>query len=174
MLAFGGHRAACGLRLRRDDLPGFREAFTVYAGDHLAETDLARRTRVDAVACGDELTLALADELELFAPHGLYNPQITLLLHAAEVHTRGTTRNGRHLQSSVRCDQASCSAIHFDFADNGGQPVPEARYDIPLLLRKNAYGGMVNAQVQVKGLFRLDDEACDLCPTACDLALRTF
>ncbi len=169
LLSFGGHRAACGLRLRRDDLPAFREAFTAYAGDHLAETDLARRTRIDAVACGDELTLAVADELELFAPHGLGNPQITLLLHAAEVHARGTTRNGRHLQSSVRCDQASCSAIHFDFADNGGQPVPEARYDIPLLLRKNAYGGMVSAQVQVKGLFRLDDEAHDLCPTACDL-----
>ena len=27
LLAFGGHRAACGLRLRRDAIPAFREAF---------------------------------------------------------------------------------------------------------------------------------------------------
>ncbi len=42
-------------------------------------------------------------------------PQVTLLLHAAEVVSPRLTRDGRHAQYRVRCDGASCQAIHFNF-----------------------------------------------------------
>ena len=82
LLGYGGHRAACGLSLRADDVAGFAEA----------------------LAAGDELTLALTDELDLFAPHGLGNPRPLLLLHGAELGACRLTRNGRHLQCDVRLD----------------------------------------------------------------------
>ena len=70
---------------------------------------------VDAIVGGDELTLGLADELELLAPHGFGNRQVTLLLHGAEVVAPRLTRDKRHAQYRVRCDGASCQAIHFNF-----------------------------------------------------------
>jgi len=165
--SFGGHRAACGLRLPRKAVPAFREAFAAYAAEHLRPADLVRRQPVDAVACGDELTLALADELELFGPHGLDNPRVTLLVHGAEINSPRLTRNGKHMQASVCADGASCSAIRFNVDGLNGLE-QGARFDIPLVLAKNAYNGVVSGQVEVKGLYRIDPEPDhDVCGTAC-------
>jgi single-stranded-DNA-specific exonuclease len=168
LLAFGGHRAACGLRLRRDRLAQFRAAFVAAAGAALTDDLLVRTQRVDAVVCGDDLTLELADELELLAPHGMGNPKVGLLLHDAQIVAPRLTRDHKHLQYKVRCDGASCSAIHFNFSGLDEVSAP-GRFDVPLSLGKNAFNGAVSVQVQVSGLHRLPDDAADLCATACDL-----
>lgn len=168
LLAFGGHRAACGLRLRRDAVPAFRDAFVAEAAAALGPDDLQRVRHVDAVVGGDELTLGLADELELLAPHGFGNRQVTLLLHAAEVVAPRLTRDKRHAQYGVRCEGATCRAIHFNF-DGLDELLAPGRHDVALALSKNDYNGAVSAQVQVRGLHRLEAPACDLCATACAL-----
>ncbi|HEX5643073.1 MAG TPA: single-stranded-DNA-specific exonuclease RecJ [Thermoleophilia bacterium] len=171
LLTFGGHRAACGLRLRRDAIPAFREAFVAEAASALGPDELRRVRDVDAIVGGDELTLGLADELELLAPHGFGNRQVTLLLHAAEVVAPRLTRDKRHAQYRVRCDGNSCQAIHFNFDDLAGLAEP-GRHDVALSLGKNDYNGSVSAQVQVRSLHRLHAPQTDLCPTGCDLSCR--
>ena len=171
LLTFGGHRAACGLRLRRDAVSAFRDAFVAEAAATLTADDLQRVRHVDAVVSGDELTLGLADELELLAPHGFGNRQVTLLLHGAEVVAPRLTRDKRHAQYRVRCDGASCQAIHFNFDDLAGLAEP-GRHDVALALTKNEYNGAVSAQVQVRSLHRLEVSQADLCATACDLGCR--
>ena len=168
LVAFGGHRAACGLRLRRAAIPAFREAFVAEAAAALSADDLTRVRHVDAVVGGDELTLGLADELELLAPHGFGNRQVTLLLHGAEVVSPRLTRDKRHAQYRVRGDGASCQAIHFSFADLAELKAP-GRHDVALALSKNEYNGAVSAQVQVRSLHRLEPPETDLCVTPCDL-----
>ncbi len=171
LLTFGGHRAACGLRLRRDAIPAFRDAFVAEAAAALSDDDLRRVRHVDALVGGDELTLGLADELELLAPHGFGNRQVTLLLHGAELVAPRLTRDKRHAQYRVRCDGASCQAIHFSF-DDIGELTRAGRHDVALALSKNDYNGTVSAQVQVRGLHRLEPPETDLCATACDLRCR--
>ena len=171
LLTFGGHRAACGLRLERGAIPAFREAFVAEAAAALGPDDLLRVRRVDAIVGGDELTLGLADELELLAPHGFGNRQVTLLLHAAEVVAPRLTRDKRHAQYRVRCDGASCQAIHFNF-DGLDELLAPGRHDVALALSKNEYNGAVSAQVQVRSLHRLEAPAGDLCATACDFGCR--
>jgi len=165
--SFGGHRAACGLRMPRSAVPAFREAFTAYAAARLRPEDLVRRQDVDAIVCGDELTLALADELERFDPHGLGNPPVTLLVHGAEIRSAQRTRNGKHVRASICADGASCSAIRFN-ADGLEELADGARFDVPLVLTKNAYNGVVSGQVEVRGLYRVDDwQRDDLCASTC-------
>ena len=169
LLAFGGHRAACGLRLRREHIPAFREAFVAQAAAALSEADLVRTQLVDAVVGGHDLTLGLADELELLAPHGFGNRKVTLLLHGAEVVGPRLTRDHRHAQYRVRCDGATCQAIHFNF-DKLQELTEPGRFDVPLGLSKNEYNGAVSAQAEVRGLHRLGEPDRDVCATACDLS----
>jgi single-stranded-DNA-specific exonuclease len=169
LIAYGGHRAACGLRLERRAIPAFRAAFTAHAAATLGPGDLERTRVADALVCGDELNLQLADELELLAPHGMGNPRVNLVLHGAEIVAPRLTRDRRHLQFRVRCDGASCGAVHFNF-DGLTEVSAPGRYDAVLALGKNAYNASVSAQVEVKALHRLSDAADDLCPTACDLS----
>ncbi|MCX6372161.1 MAG: single-stranded-DNA-specific exonuclease RecJ, partial [Actinobacteria bacterium] len=169
LLAFGGHRAACGLRLRREHIPAFRAAFVAQAAAKLSAADLVRTLPVDAVVGGHDLTLGLADELELLAPHGFGNRKVTLLLHGAEVVGPRLTRDHRHAQYRVRCDGATCQAIHFNF-DKLKELTEPGRFDVPLALSKNEYDGAVSAQAEVRGLHRLAVPDRDLCATACDLS----
>ncbi len=78
------------------------------------------------------------------------------------------TRDGKHLQYRVRCNGASCQAIHFNFGD---VPLPDGggRFDVPLSLSKNEYNGSVSAQVEVKALCGVDPPETDLCRTGCTL-----
>jgi len=169
LLAFGGHRAACGLRLRRQHIPAFRAAFVAQAEALLSEADLVRTQPVDAIVGGHDLTLGLADELELLAPHGFGNRKVTLLLHGAEVVGPRLTRDHRHAQYRVRCDGATCQAIHFNF-DKLPELTAPGRFDVPLGLSKNEYNGAVSAQAEVRGLHRLGAPDRDVCATACDLS----
>lgn len=167
LLSFGGHRAACGLRLQTARIAAFREAFVTAVEATLGDA-LTPARQVDAVVGGHELTLELADELELLAPHGYGNRGVTLLLRSAELQAPRLTRNGRHMQYRVRCHGAACQAIHFNFAEL--ETVTESgRRDLLLSLGKNEYNGRVSAQVEVKGLAACRTDP-DLCPTACDVS----
>jgi single-stranded-DNA-specific exonuclease len=116
---------------------------------------------------GQELTLALADELELLAPHGFGNRGVTLLLRGAEIKTPRLTRNGRHMQYRVHCHGASCQAIHFNFSALDQLAAPGC-HDVAVVLSKNEFNGTVSAQVEVKELLRRVTPPTDLCSTACD------
>ena len=169
LLAYGGHKAACGLRLHAADVPAFRAALQKFAGERLTEADFRRLLRVDAIVAGDELTLPVAEELELFAPHGLGNPAITLLAHGAEVRSCRLTRDRRHLQCDVRVDGVTAPAIRFGF-DKIAELQGEVRFDVPLRLTRNQYNGVTSAQVQLKGISPVATAADDLCATPCAAA----
>ncbi len=166
LLAFGGHRAACGLRLRRAHIASFRAAFVAQVAATISD-DLSAARQIDALVGGHELTLALADELELLAPHGFGNRGVTLLLRGAEIQAPRLTRNGRHMQYRVHCHGASCQAIHFNFAALDQVHAP-GRHDVALVLSKNDYNGAVSTQAEVRDLSRRREPPIDLCPTACD------
>ena len=68
---YGGHRAAAGLEIERERVPGFADALAAYAGSVLSRQDTAAVERVDAVVGGVELGMALAEELR---PAGAVRP----------------------------------------------------------------------------------------------------
>ena len=166
LLGYGGHRAACGLRLKTGDVASFAEALAGYAGERLGEGDFRSLITVEAVAAGDELTLGLTDELDLFAPHGLGNRQPLLLLHGAEIGACRLTRNRRHMQCDVRLDGVTAPGVRFGFSAVS-ELRPGMRYDVPLAYVKNSFNGMVRPQALVKGAFELTEPAADLCETQC-------
>ena len=89
---YGGHRVAAGLTMRSDRIEAFAAALAEHAGAHLADADLQRRQRIDAVLAPAETSLELADELDRLEPFGLGNPGVVLLAPAAALHARGADR----------------------------------------------------------------------------------
>ena len=166
LLTYGGHRAACGVRLRTRHIGAFRAAFVAAVTETIGD-NLTPVRDVDALVGGHELTLALSDELDLLAPHGFGNRAVTLLLRGAQLQAPRLTRNGRHMQYRVRSDGASCPAIHFNYSNLDGV-AGEGRRDLLLRLTRNEYNGAVSAQAEVRELATGAAAGCDLCPTACD------
>jgi len=170
LLGFGGHAAACGLRLPTGDIPAFRESFCRHVAETLDPALLRRRHPVDAVVGGTDLTLRLAEELGGLAPHGAGNPPVGLLVPGARIEGLGRTRDGKHLRCRVRADGTSAGAIHFRY--EGAAEFGERRFDVPLQLVVDSFGGTVKAQARLQALVPLEEGRPDLCPTDCDRSCR--
>jgi single-stranded-DNA-specific exonuclease len=109
----GGHRAAAGCTVRADRVDAFRAAFEAHAAATLRPEDLVPSRRVDAIVGGDELGLALGEELERLAPFGMANPEPALLVPAARLCDPVAMGEGRHVRFAVHSGGARARAVAF-------------------------------------------------------------
>jgi len=146
LLRHGGHRAAAGLEVAREDVEGFRAAFTAHAEAALGEELRRPVARVDAVVAGDELGQALAEELEALAPFGQANPEVTLLLPAARLVDPRPMGEQRHVRFSVEAGGIRCRAVAFGTA--GKLPCDASGpVDATFALELDHWGGAVQPRL---------------------------
>jgi single-stranded-DNA-specific exonuclease len=151
---FGGHRAAAGLTIGRDQLEAFAEAFAAHADCELVDEDLTPVTRIDAVVPAAALTLELARELERLAPFGLGNPDVTLLVAGCEAVGASTVGEGKHLRFRVRQHGRDAgSAIAFGLGGQLDRLQGESRFDVAFRLKQNRWNGTVAPQLVVRRVY---------------------
>jgi single-stranded-DNA-specific exonuclease len=144
----GGHRAAAGLEVERRNLDAFRAAFEAHAEAALSPEELVPVERVDAVVAGDSLGLDLAEELERLAPFGMGNPDVALLMRAAELSDPVTMGEGKHVRFTVHGGGARARAVAFGSAR---LPVEEkAPADATFALERNAWNGIVEPRLVLR------------------------
>jgi single-stranded-DNA-specific exonuclease len=155
---WGGHRAAAGLAIKRENVDALAEAFAQHAAGLLVEDDLRPVTHVDAIlARGTKLTLDLCDELARLAPFGLGNPDIMLLAPGCEVGELATVGEGKHLRFRVRRDGADAgSAIAFGAGGALDSYRRDGRWDVAFRLEANRWNGTVAPQLVVRRVFEAD------------------
>ena len=148
---FGGHRAAAGLSIEREQIDAFSAAFTAGADQVLHDDELEPRAVVDAVVSGRELTLDLAAELGRLAPFGLGNPPVTLLVAGCELSELTAVGEGRHLRFRIReGDRPAGSAIAFNLGAHLDRFRRVGRYDVVFRLEENRWNGTVAPQLVVR------------------------
>jgi single-stranded-DNA-specific exonuclease len=147
LLGFGGHRAAAGCTIARDQVDAFREAFEAHAQAALSAEDLVGSETVDAVVPGGVLGLPFAEELGRLAPHGTGNPEPTLLVPAATLHDPRAMGEGKHLRFTLQAGGARSRAVAFGVA-SGRLPVASAEpADVTVRLEVNRWNGAVEPRV---------------------------
>jgi len=75
LVDFGGHKYAAGLKINRDKIQAFRDAFEEAAKKNLGEEDLIPIFSVDAELDPEEITPELLRHISGFAPYGPTNPK---------------------------------------------------------------------------------------------------
>ncbi len=146
---YGGHRAAAGLTIAREDIDAFREAFTAHAAATLTPEDLVPELRIDAVVPGDVLTLALAEELERLAPFGQGNPPVSLLVPAAHVTDPRALSEGRHVAFTLHAGGARSRCVQFG-AGSRLPAEPDEPIDAAVRLEINRWNGSVEPRLVIK------------------------
>jgi single-stranded-DNA-specific exonuclease len=147
LIRHGGHRAAAGCTIDRDEVDAFRVTFVAHAGATLSAEDLVPTERVDAVVAGDELGLTLAEELERLAPFGIGNPAVSLLVPAARlVDPRPMGEDGRHVRFTVEAGGHRARAVAFGI---GHLPDGDL-HDATFALELNEWGGAVEPRLMLR------------------------
>ena len=140
--AYGGHRHAAGLALRRESVDAFRAAFEAHAREKLRQEHLAPTLTIDLAVPLQALDGSLFQALGRFAPYGPGNPEPVLALDG--VASRGYPRvvGENHLKLLVAQGAYTLDTIGF----NMGHLLTEMdliRGDLTVAcrLRENAFLG---------------------------------
>jgi single-stranded-DNA-specific exonuclease len=146
---YGGHRAAAGMSVRRDQLEPLRDAFEAHAAEELTPELLAPRERVDAVVSGAELGLELAEGLLALEPCGMGNPSPRLLVPGARFHDLRPMGEGRHARFSVSSGGARAQAVSFGCDGRLGVDLAAA-VDASFRLERNVWNGAVEPRLVLR------------------------
>ncbi len=73
LLKHGGHKAAAGVTLKRDNIPKFKKAFNDYATEHLTVDTLTPKLNLDFETELSSLSLETIRQFEILEPFGLEN-----------------------------------------------------------------------------------------------------
>ena len=75
LLKHGGHKAAAGVTLTKENIQKFKMAFNEYATENLDDKDLIPKLKLDFETDLASVSLETLEELEVLEPFGLENPQ---------------------------------------------------------------------------------------------------
>lgn len=117
--SFGGHQAAAGLRVRREQLDAFRQSFVADVAAHHCPQPRELELGIDAEVVLPQLSHGAVRELERLGPFGCCNDRPRFAAQAVDlVEPPQTFGNGeRHLSVRVRQGGKVMRAVAFGKAD---------------------------------------------------------
>ena len=159
LLGFGGHPMAAGMSLKKDDLPAFRRGLAKAVERQLGEIAFEEPTlQLDAWLALSDLSLDLADSLELLAPFGAGNPQLTLATRNVTLKSAislGKTKE--HLRLNVEDENGEIASVLWWGGAGEELPPTETKFDIAYTLRGTSFRGQKQVTLQFKE-FRITEE----------------
>lgn len=114
---FGGHKAAAGLSLTRENLALFKAEFVRYADSAIPDDALVPEIRLDASVTLSDVSERLASETAALGPFGSGNHEPLLCLTGADIVSTEVV-GAKHLRFNIRQGgrAGACSGIGFGLA----------------------------------------------------------
>lgn len=148
LLGFGGHAAAAGIRIETGKIDSFRKSLGKAVEARIGTDPVQPEIRFDAVAGGEQLGLALAEELAGLGPFGSGNPPVSLLIPGAQVTDLREMGEGKHCRFTVVSGSNRASGVCFGRNSLGvGE---DERADLVAELGLNHWNGSVSPRLLVR------------------------
>jgi single-stranded-DNA-specific exonuclease len=160
LVAFGGHAAAAGLKLAKDDVARFAQLFEERCREGLTAEHLERVMLIDAEVPLGALSLRVVEEMERLEPYGVGNPKPLLLAGQLEVvgQPRVVGDQQNHLQLRVRQGSVVMRAIGWSLAERGKALGPGTPCSLVFTPSINEWNNHREVQLEIKD-FSIDAPA---------------
>ncbi|MDQ1328828.1 MAG: single-stranded-DNA-specific exonuclease, partial [Candidatus Poribacteria bacterium] len=115
---FGGHKAAAGFTIRKENIEKFRNDFLKIASDTLTKEDLQSKLEIDVSVSLSDLSLDVVEMLSSMEPYGLGNPQPLIAVNGLSINglPRVVGKGNEHLQAYVTDEKIVMKFIAFNMA----------------------------------------------------------
>ncbi len=159
LVRFGGHKAAAGLTVMRENIAAFRVEFLRHLGEALPDDDLGREIELDALTTLDALDLRQAEEFQTLAPFGSCNPEPVLGVMDASILATEVV-GARHLRFKLarrgRADNSigGIGGIGFGLADM--HPMKGDGYSLALSPYVDEWQGTKKLKLRIKDVQRFN------------------
>ena len=149
LLRYGGHRAAAGVTVVRDQVGDFAARFNDVARSLLTAEDLVPEIRVDLEVSIDGMDQKIESLFRHFEPFGIGNPAPVLLARNVTI-ARPPRLVGRDgLKLALDTGTGSLEAIGWGFASRAAEFGPGSKVDIAFRLERDEYRGESYLQARV-------------------------
>lgn len=151
LIDFGGHEAACGLAIDKENVPRFTEAINLFAKTAIKEDDLYPTVDIDAEVELSELSEKLVEELALMEPFGQGNPKP--VLSSRDLYLKNDSRRiaKRGVKMWVTNDKITCEAVSFR-AESMGLPLKGTKVSLVYSPSINTWQGVSSLQLDLRDL----------------------
>jgi single-stranded-DNA-specific exonuclease len=149
LLAFGGHRAAAGLSISRDQLDSFVSILQQNAGTAAGAGKEEKHYRIDMEIEAEDITPEFMAEIELLSPFGAGNPLPRFVLRGSVLRKlRRVGKKREHLQFITEINDVT--GIAFNRADGQDHSLWTCGQDLLFELATNDFGGASRLQLKVQ------------------------
>ncbi len=150
LIQFGGHEKACGLSVRREDLPELKEKLRAYmkklTGEDMSLLDSTPEHDIaPAVA---EVGYDLYDQLKCLAPFGMGNEMPVLLIEGTVTDSRYIGEEGKHIKFRID-NSLDCIRWNVD-PETADRIAAGRRVKVYGYLKDNSYRGNRAVQIDVR------------------------
>jgi len=157
LIGFGGHKAACGVRIEIEKIDSFRESLNSVASECFENEEESLEFLIDydiPFAC---ITARLIDELEMLMPYGPGNREP--IFRAGDIEIKNTPREiGKNgIKFLVRCGNLTYEAITFK-KNEIQKPSAGDRVNLAFSPSINSWGGYDSIQLNIKDLQYKNDK----------------
>ncbi len=150
---FGGHKAAAGLSILKQNIPKLRYQLAKVASERLTEEDLTPKIHIDLLVGLDQLSEKAIQEIALMEPFGLGNPKPVLGMKAATLRWPARIMAQKHLQLWITDGNRSLRAVGWNMSNyqillqETSTPV-----DLAFYLEVNEYKGERRVQLNLRDI----------------------
>jgi single-stranded-DNA-specific exonuclease len=149
LLRYGGHRAAAGITIARDEVAGFASRFNEVARSMLTPADLVPEIRVDLEVDINGLDGRIEALFRHFEPFGIGNPTPVLLARNVTI-ARPPRVVGEHgLKIVLDTGTGSLDALGWGLADRAPEFQPGGKVDVAFRLERDDYRGESYLQARI-------------------------
>ena len=152
---FGGHAAACGFTIKRENIKTLREKLNRHAQENLSDEDLTPQLKIDAPVSSDTLNLELVEELKKLEPYGIGNPKPVFVTKHLFLTDAPFVMKEKHLKLKLADQNGKrFEAVWWDGVDKSqGQTLkPQTGIELAYTAEANSWNGNTRLQLVVQDL----------------------
>lgn len=151
----GGHRAACGFTIKRENIDALREKLNAHARAVLSDEVLTPEIKIDAAVSSASLNLDLVEQLKKLEPFGIGNPKPVFVTKNLILTDEPFVMKEKHLKLKFRDEQGKLfEAVWWDGAEKSrGQTLRRASsIELAYTPEANTWNGSTRLQLKVEDL----------------------
>lgn len=150
---FGGHAAAAGMTIKKENLDKFRTRFNDDARENLTIEDLVPKIAADAEVAMADLTPKLFSIIKQMEPYGPGNMRPVFVCREVKNKYSPKIVGAKHLKLSVHDGNgAVIEAIAFNFGDRFGELAAAQTFTLAFSLDENEWNGRTAMQLKIRGV----------------------
>ena len=152
---FGGHAAAAGMKIKRDNVGELQRRLNAHAAGILTPDDLTPEVKIDALVTSETLGLDLVEQLAAFEPFGAGNPKPVFVTRDLILCEEPYVMKEKHLKLKLLGnDNKRFEAVWWDGVERStGQTLkPNSRIELAYVPEANVWQGNARLQLVVEDL----------------------